>query len=105
MIKFETDKIGEILLGKVGSDDIAKVGEELLVFGEKGVLVGKFTNDGFHNNGLVFDAVKVAVAVVFAFASEGESTSAVDMILPGMKIAFRHYRRAKVGVGIDGDAA
>lgn len=67
--------------------------------------VGQFMDDGFHDNGLIFDTVEIAVFIIFALASEGESTGAVDVILAGVEVTFWCDGRAESGVGIYGNAA
>ena len=67
--------------------------------------VGQFMDDSFHDNGLIFDTVEIAVFIIFALASEGESTGAVDVVLAGVKVAFWCDGRAESGVGIYSNAA
>lgn len=62
-------------------------------------------DDGFHDNGLIFDTVEIAVFIIFALASEGESTGAVDVVLTGVEVALRRHGGAESGVGIYSNAA
>ena len=66
--------------------------------------VGQFMDDGFHDNGLIFDAVQVAVSIIFAFAGKGEGASAVDVILTSAKATLRRDGRTKISVGVNSDA-
>lgn len=62
-------------------------------------------DDGFHDNGLIFDTVEIAIFIIFALASEGESTGAADVVLTGVEIAFWCDGRAESSVRVNGDAA
>ena len=67
--------------------------------------VGQFVDDGFHDNGLIFDAVQVAVSIVFTLAGKGEGTSAVDVILTSAEVTLWRDGRTEISVGVNSDAA
>ena len=105
LVELKTDKVGKLVFGQIGFDNVAKIGEQLLIVGAENFRVGQFVDDGFHDNGLIFDAVQVAVSIVFTLAGKGEGASAVDVILTSAEVTLRRDGRTEISVGVNSDAA